>query len=46
MAPPEMVENYPVFRWPKNKREIGAMMQSNDVFIQVANIVHVTKIQF
>jgi hypothetical protein len=38
MAPPEMVEDYPVFRWPKDNREVKAMMQSNDVFIQV-NII-------
>lgn len=36
MAPPEIVENYPLFRWPKNKVEIKVMMQSNDVFIQAA----------
>ena len=36
MAPPEMVDGYPVFRWPQNKREVKAMMQSNDVFIQAA----------
>ena len=38
MAPPEMVEDYPVFRWPKDNRDVKAMMQSNDVFIQV-NII-------
>jgi hypothetical protein len=37
MAPPEMLDDYPVFRRPKNKREVKAMMQSNDVFIQVKN---------
>lgn len=36
MAPPEMVDDYPVFRWPKDNREVKAMMQSNDVFIQAA----------
>jgi hypothetical protein len=38
MAPPEMVDGYPVFKWPQNRREVTAMMQSNDVFIQVNNI--------
>lgn len=37
MAPPEMVNDYPVFRWPKNTLEVTAMMQSNDVFIQVGS---------
>ena len=35
MAPPEMNDSYPLFRRPINQRELKAMMQSNDMFIQV-----------
>ncbi|XP_046847474.1 uncharacterized protein LOC124441085 isoform X2 [Xenia sp. Carnegie-2017] len=36
MAPPEMNDSYPLFRRPINQRELKAMMQSNDMFIQAA----------
>lgn len=39
MAPPDNVEGYPFFRWPKNKDEIRTMIQSNDVFIQAAAMI-------